>query len=36
LMVDWPPEQWPRAADGSIAMHVDPLDLQALVAALVS
>jgi catechol 2,3-dioxygenase len=36
LMVDRPPEQWPRAADGSIAMRVDPLDLQALVAALVS
>ena len=36
LMVDRPSEQWPRAADGSIAMRVDPLDLQALVAALVS
>jgi catechol 2,3-dioxygenase len=31
LMVDRPSEQWPRAADGSIAMRVDPLDLRALV-----
>jgi catechol 2,3-dioxygenase len=32
LMVDRPSEQWPRAADGSIAMRVDRLDLRALVA----
>ena len=32
LMVDRPPAQWPRDADGSIAMRVDPLDLRALVA----
>ena len=31
LMVDRPSAQWPRAADGSIAMRVDPLDLCALV-----
>jgi catechol 2,3-dioxygenase len=36
LMVDRPSEQWPRAADGSIAMRVDPLDLRALVAAVLS
>ena len=36
LMVDRPSEQWPRAADGSIAMRVDPLDLRALVAAALS
>ena len=36
LMVDRPREQWPRAADGSIAMRVDPLDLRALVAAALS
>ena len=32
LMVDRPSAQWPRAADGTIAMRVDPLDLRALVA----
>jgi catechol 2,3-dioxygenase len=31
LMVDRPSAEWPRAADGSIAMRVDPLDLRALV-----
>lgn len=31
LMVDRPSDQWPRAADGSIAMRVDALDLRALV-----
>jgi catechol 2,3-dioxygenase len=31
LMVDRPPDEWPRASDGSIAMRVDPLDLRALV-----
>jgi catechol 2,3-dioxygenase len=33
LMVDRPSAQWPHAADGTIAMRVDPLDLRALVAA---
>ena len=33
LMVDRPPQAWPRAADGSIAMRVDPLDLRELVSA---
>jgi catechol 2,3-dioxygenase len=32
LMVDRPPADWPRAADGGIAMRVDPLDLRSLVA----
>jgi catechol 2,3-dioxygenase len=36
LMVDRPPEQWPRARDGSIAMRVDPIDLRALVTASLS
>ena len=36
LMVDRPSEQWLRAADGSITMRVDPLDLRALVAAALS
>lgn len=31
LMVDRPSCEWPRAADGGIAMRVDPLDLRALV-----
>jgi catechol 2,3-dioxygenase len=31
LMVDRPSALWPRAADDSIAMRVDPLDLRALV-----
>lgn len=31
LMVDRQSADWPRAADGSIAMRVDPLDLRALV-----
>ena len=31
LMVDRPSDEWPRSADGGIAMRVDPLDLQALV-----
>jgi catechol 2,3-dioxygenase len=29
---DRPPEEWPRAADGSLAMHNAPLDLRALLA----
>jgi catechol 2,3-dioxygenase len=32
LMVDRPSTKWPRAADGAIAMGVDPLDLRALLA----
>ena len=31
LMVDRPPEQWPRGPDREIAMRVDPFDLRALV-----
>jgi catechol 2,3-dioxygenase len=31
LMLDRPAEAWPRGADGSIAMRVDPFDLRALV-----
>lgn len=31
LMVDRPSAQWPRSADGGIAMRVDPLDLRGLV-----
>jgi catechol 2,3-dioxygenase len=31
LMLDRPEEAWPRRADGSIAMRVDPFDLRALV-----
>jgi catechol 2,3-dioxygenase len=31
LMVDRPSDQWPRSADGAIAMRVDPLDVQALI-----
>src|SRR6266567_1841024 len=30
LYRDRPPEQWPRAADGSLAMDTRPLDLQGL------
>jgi len=30
LYWDRPPEQWPRAADGSLAMFTRPLDLDAL------
>jgi catechol 2,3-dioxygenase len=30
LYWDRPKEQWPRAADGSLAMVVDPLDLEGL------
>lgn len=33
LYWDRPQEQWPRNADGSIAMHTAPLDLGALLAA---
>src|SRR4051794_9529708 len=29
LMLDRQPDEWPRSADGAIAMRVDPLDLQA-------
>jgi len=32
LYWDRPQEQWPRNADGSIAMHTAPLDLRALLA----
>jgi len=32
LMVDRPPDQWPRGRDGEIAMRVDPFDLRSLVA----
>lgn len=32
LYRDRPPEEWPRAADGSVAMYTAPLDLQALLA----
>ena len=32
LYVDRPEEQWPRLADGSLAMVSEPLDLQALLA----
>jgi catechol 2,3-dioxygenase len=32
LMVDRPAEEWPRKADGSIAMTVAPFDVRALVA----
>jgi catechol 2,3-dioxygenase len=31
LMVDRPSAEWPRDADGAIAMRVDPLDLRTLV-----
>lgn len=31
LMLDRPSDEWPRSADGAIAMRVDPLDLQTLV-----
>lgn len=31
LMVDRPPDEWPRSPDGHIAMRVDPLDLRSLV-----
>ena len=31
LMVDRPPDEWPRGRDGQIAMRVDPFDLRALV-----
>lgn len=31
LMLDRPPSEWPRAADGTVAMRVDPLDLRGLV-----
>jgi len=30
LMLDRPIDEWPRSADGGIAMRVDPLDLEAL------
>jgi catechol 2,3-dioxygenase len=32
LYVDRPPDQWPRLADGSLAMVTRPLDLQGLLA----
>jgi len=32
LYRDRPPEEWPRAADGSVAMYTAPLDLEALLA----
>jgi catechol 2,3-dioxygenase len=32
LYRDRPPEEWPRAADGSMSMVSEPLDLQALLA----
>ena len=32
LYRDRPPEQWPRAADGTLAMHTHRLDLNALLA----
>ncbi len=32
LYRDRPPEQWPRAADGSLVMHTHRLDLNALLA----
>ncbi|HVM61539.1 MAG TPA: VOC family protein [Verrucomicrobiae bacterium] len=32
LYWDRPKEQWPRAADGSVAMYTRPLDLEALLA----
>ena len=32
LMVDRPPDDWPRGSDGGIAMRVDPLDLTGLIA----
>ena len=32
LYRDRPEHEWPRAADGSLAMHTRPLDLQALLA----
>ncbi len=32
LYRDRPPEQWPRAADGTLAMHTHRLDLDALLA----
>lgn len=31
LMVDRPPDEWPRRSDGSIAMTVAPFDVEALV-----
>jgi catechol 2,3-dioxygenase len=31
LMVDRPPDEWPRTGEGAIAMRVDPLDLAGLV-----
>ncbi len=33
LYWDRPADQWPRSADGSLAMHTAPLDLAALLAA---
>src|ERR1700741_223700 len=30
LYRDRPPEQWPRTADGRLAMRTDPLDLEGL------
>jgi catechol-2,3-dioxygenase len=30
-MLDRPRDEWPRSAEGAIAMRVDPLDLRALV-----
>ncbi len=33
LYWDRPQDQWPRAADGSLAMHTRPLDLRGLLAA---
>jgi len=32
LYWDRPKEQWPRAADGGLAMHIHPLDLDGLLA----
>ena len=32
LYRDRPPEEWPRAEDGSMSMISEPLDLQALLA----
>lgn len=34
LYIDRPAEQWPRAADGSVAAHTRPLDLRDLMAEL--
>jgi catechol 2,3-dioxygenase len=33
LYCDRPPSEWPRTADGGVAMHTRPLDLDALLAA---